>query len=138
MNFIGRMFIGAHVGVYRATNGKLGGAMLGGGVLLLTTTGNKSGKERTVPVMYFEHEGKRYVIASAAGAPVHPAWFKNLAAKPDVKVQVKERRYSAHAETITGDERVKVWKFVVEKMPRFGEYEKKAVGREIPVVALRE
>ena len=138
MNAIGRMFIGAHVRLYRATNGKIGSSMMGGHMLLLTTTGSKTGKERTVPVMYFEHEGKRFVIASNNGAPIHPAWFNNLKAKPEVGVQVRERKYTAHAEAISGDERAKVWKHVVATMPRFGEYEKKAAGREIPVVQLRE
>ena len=138
MNPIGRLFISGHVGLYRASNGKLGGSIAGGPVLLLTTTGNKSGKERTVPVVYFETDGKRYVVASANGSPVHPAWYKNLAAKPEVSVQVKERRYTAHAQVVSGEERAKVWAHVVAQMPRFDGYEKKAVGREIPVVVLRE
>ncbi|MSP60235.1 MAG: nitroreductase family deazaflavin-dependent oxidoreductase [Myxococcales bacterium] len=139
MNPILKSFVGLHVKLYRATSGKFGGSMAGGKVLLLTTKGNKSGKERTVPVMFFEIDGRRFVIASYGGSPAHPAWFKNMQASPDVTVQVRERCYPARPDVITGDERARVWKHVIGQMPRFDAYEKKVGGvREIPVVELKE
>ena len=112
--------------------------MFGGQVLLLTTKGAKSGRERTVPVMFFEHGGDRVVIASAGGSPVHPAWFKNLSGDPNVGVEVKGKKYRARAEVVTGDERARIWEKVVAVQPRFAGYAQKATSREIPVVALKE
>ena len=137
MNPLFKMFVGTHVALYRLTGGKLGGGMFGGRVLLLTTTGNKSGKERTVPVMYFDHQGKRVVVASFGGAPVHPAWFKNMQAKPEATVQVGREKYRARPVVLGGEERASVWKQVVTAMPQFAGYDEKVAGRrEIPVVAL--
>jgi len=139
MNLFGRMFVASHIGLFRLSGGRIGSSMMGGRVLLLTTTGNKSGKPRTVPVMYFELDGKRYVIASFGGSPQHPAWYKNLAAKPDVTVEVKGRRYAARAVVVEGEERAKVWALAVSQMKQFDGYEKKTDGkRQIPVVALQE
>jgi F420H(2)-dependent quinone reductase len=140
MNPIFRMFVGSHVAFYKLSGGRIGGKMFGGKVLLLTTTGNKSGKKRTVPVMYFESDGKRYVIASFGGAPAHPAWYKNMEKHPEVTVQVRGHRYDAKSEVVTGEERAKVWKQAVTEMPQFDGYEKKIGpgGREIPVVRLAE
>ena len=132
-----KMFVATHVALFRATKGRIGSKMRGGKVLLLTTTGNKSGKARTVPVMQFDDDGRRFVIASAAGSPAHPAWFKNLSAHPDVTVEVPGERYSAHANVLSSAERAPVWQKVLAIAPDFGAYEKKAGGREIPVVELK-
>lgn len=139
MNPLFKAFVGVHVAVYRATGGKLGSTMAGGKVLLLTTKGRKTGKQRTVPVMYFERDGRRYVIASFGGAPTHPAWYNNMQANPDVEVQVGGKRYRARPEVVSGEERATVWQQVVREMPQFDGYEKKATGkREIPVIRLVE
>jgi len=133
------MFVASHIGLFRLSGGRIGSSMFGGRVLLLTTTGNKSGKPRTVPVMYFEIDERRYVIASAGGSPQHPAWYKNLAARPDVTVEVKGRRYPARARVVEGEERAKVWQVAVAQMKQFEGYEKKTDGkRQIPVVLLEE
>jgi deazaflavin-dependent oxidoreductase (nitroreductase family) len=138
MNFFFKTFVGSHVFWYRLTGGRLGGSMFGGRVLLLTTTGNKSGKKRTVPVMYFEHDGTRAVVASYGGSPVHPAWYKNMQANPEVEVQVGSHRYQATAETAGPALRSEIWQKVITSMPQFAGYEKKTEGREIPIVLLRE
>jgi deazaflavin-dependent oxidoreductase (nitroreductase family) len=130
-----KLFIALHVRTYRATGGKLGGAMGGGKVLLLTTTGNKSGIERTAPVMYFEDGGKNYVVASFGGAPQHPAWYKNLSAKPQVTVQIGPRVFSAKAVTVDEAERVRLFQKVKTEMKQFAGYEKKT-QRVIPIVRL--
>jgi deazaflavin-dependent oxidoreductase (nitroreductase family) len=138
MNPIMKLFLGANVFIFRATGGKVGSSMFGGHVLLLTTKGSKSGKNRTVPVMYFEEGKNRVVIASAGGSPAHPAWYKNLTRTPDVTVEEKGRRYQARAEIATGDERARIWSKVTAEQPRFAEYAQKTQGREIPVVVLKE
>jgi deazaflavin-dependent oxidoreductase (nitroreductase family) len=138
MNPIFKLFLGANVLLFRATGGKIGSSMFGGRVLLLTTRGSKSGKERTVPVMYFQDGPNRVVIASAGGNPAHPAWYKNLHQHAPVTVEIKGRRYPARAETVTGSERARIWNKVVTEQPRFSEYAQKTKGREIPVVVLNE
>jgi deazaflavin-dependent oxidoreductase (nitroreductase family) len=138
MNPLVKVFLAANVGLFRVSGGKIGSSMFGGKVLLLTTQGKKSGRKRTVPVMYFEEGGDRVVIASAGGSAAHPAWFKNLSDHPNVTVEMKGRRYQARAEVATGDERARIWQKVVQTQPRFGGYAKKAEGREIPVVVLKE
>jgi deazaflavin-dependent oxidoreductase (nitroreductase family) len=138
MNPIMKLFLGANIFIFRATGGKIGSSMFGGHVLLLTTKGSKSGKNRTVPVMYFQDGKARVVIASAGGSPVHPAWYKNLSQYPAVVVEEKGRRYAARADVATGQERSRIWNKVVTEQPRFGEYAQKTKGREIPVVVLNE
>jgi deazaflavin-dependent oxidoreductase (nitroreductase family) len=132
-----KIFATTHVALFRATGGRIGGSMRGGQILLLTTIGNKSGKPRTVPVMQFEDEGRRFVIASAAGNPAHPAWFKNLQKTATVTVERPGERYEARADVLSGDERARIWKKVVDRAPDFAAYQKKAAGREIPVVELK-
>jgi deazaflavin-dependent oxidoreductase (nitroreductase family) len=136
MNPIAKLFIATHVKLYRATCGRVGASFGEGKVLLLTTTGNKSGRERIVPVMYFDEDGKRYVIASNNGNADHPAWFKNLRARPAVTVEVPGQRYAAHAEIVDGATRARVFDEVARKFPRFDGYRKKTT-REIPVVELK-
>jgi len=138
MNPIGKLFLGGNVLVFRATGGKIGGSMFGAKILLLTTKGAKSGRERTVPVMYFEDGADRVVIASAGGSPTHPAWFRNLSRDPNVGVEVTGKSYKARAAVASGDERARIWQKVVAQQPRFDGYSKKAQGREIPVVVLKE
>jgi deazaflavin-dependent oxidoreductase (nitroreductase family) len=136
MNPIGRLFIAGHVGLYRMSNGRFGSQITGLPVALLTTTGRKTGKARTVPVASFEDGGDVLVIASFGGSPQHPAWFNNLVAKPEVTVQVKDRVYPARAEVVSGAERERLWNMVVARAPNFGNYQQKTT-REIPVVRLR-
>jgi deazaflavin-dependent oxidoreductase (nitroreductase family) len=138
MNPLVKVFLSANVGLFRATGGKIGSSMFGGKVLLLTTKGRKTGRERTVPVMYFDDGPNRVVIASAGGSAVHPAWYNNLSQNPDVTVEVKGKTYKARAEVAKGDERARIWQTVVAAQPRFDGYSKKAQGREIPVVLLKE
>lgn len=136
MNPIGRLFIAGHVGLYRMSNGRFGSRISGLPVALVTTTGRKTGKLRTVPVASFEDGGDVLVIASYGGAPQHPAWFQNMMAKPEVSVQAGSRVYQARAEVVTGPDRERLWKMVVDRAPNFGNYQKKTT-REIPVVRLK-
>ncbi len=138
MNPLMKLFLSANVGLFRVTGGKIGSSMFGGKVLLLTTKGRKTGRVRTVPVMYFEDGSDKVVIASAGGSPIHPAWYNNLATDPNVTVEIKGKTYKARAEVAKGADRERIWQRVVTEQPRFDEYSKKTKGREIPIVVLKE
>jgi deazaflavin-dependent oxidoreductase (nitroreductase family) len=137
VNPLFHLFIGAHVGMYRLTGGRLGGKIVGQPVVLLTTTGRKTGKARTVPLGSFEDGGDRLIVASFAGRPTHPAWYNNLVANPEVTIQLGQRTYRARAETVTGEERARLWQMIITAAPTFADYQKKAGSREIPVVRLK-
>lgn len=109
----------------------------GGKLLLLNTLGVKTGKVRTNPLVYLPGEGCLYVFATKGGSPAHPEWYLNLAANPNVTVEVGSERYEARAETITGPERRRIYARQVELHPNFGDYEAKT-SRVIPVVALKQ
>jgi deazaflavin-dependent oxidoreductase (nitroreductase family) len=130
-----KLFVKGHVWLYQSSGGRRGATMQGRKILLLTTVGNKSGQERTVPVVPFFEGGETYVIASMGGAPEHPAWYKNLKAKPDVGVQIGPEKYRANAVAVEGPERERLWKLIASEMPNFGKYQEKT-SRVIPVVRL--
>ena len=120
---------------FRANAGKVGGQFEGMPLLLLTTTGAKSGQARVNPVAYLA-DGERYiVIASKAGAPASPDWYHNLIAHPAVTVEVGAESFSAKATPLAEGERDRVYAQVAEKYPVFAGYQQKTT-RRIPVVAL--
>lgn len=125
-----------HVDRYRETGGEVGHIWKEGStVLLLTTTGRKSGEPRTKPLIYAA-DGDRYVIvASRGGAPKHPSWYLNLQKTPEVEVQVKDEVFHARARTAEGAERERLWTKVNEIWPHYAEYATRT-DREIPVVVL--
>ena len=107
----------------------------GSTILLLTTTGRKSGEPRTTPLIYAE-DGDRYVIvASKGGAPDDPGWYKNLSRDPDVELQVLDEVFPARASTAEGEERERLWAKMNEVWPHYAEYAEKT-DRQIPVVVL--
>ena len=123
---------------FRANAGQVGGNFAGAPVLLLTTTGAKSGQQRIAPVMYLPDDAdpKRvYVFASKAGAPTNPDWYHNLIANPTVTVELGTETFSAEAEPITGAVRDELYAEQARRYPGFAEYEAKTT-RVIPVVAL--
>jgi len=103
--------------------------------LLLTTTGRRSGKARTMPLIYGESGGSYVIVASKGGAPQHPAWYLNLDAAPEVDVQVGTKRFTAKARTASGEERQRLWQQMAEIYPPYFDYQMKT-DREIPVVVL--
>jgi deazaflavin-dependent oxidoreductase (nitroreductase family) len=121
---------------FRAHRGKSGGPMEGRPLLLLTTTGAKSGQLRTTPVMYIPDGDRLLVIASNAGAATHPDWYRNLVAHPEVTVEVGNETYKAIAMVTEGSERQRLWTRVVELYPFFADHEAKTT-RQIPVIVLR-
>ena len=120
---------------FRANEGRVGGNFEGAPVLLLHTTGKKSGQDRVNPMMYLELEGAIYVFASNAGAPAHPDWFHNLLANPNVTFEVGTESFDVTAEAVSQSERDRIYALQVERYPGFGEYEQKTT-RVIPVVKL--
>jgi deazaflavin-dependent oxidoreductase (nitroreductase family) len=131
-----KLFVKGHVWLYRSSGGRRATKLHGETLILLTTTGKKSGKPRTVPVVPFADGDDLLVMASMGGAPTHPAWYRNLKANPDVEVQREAERWRARAvEVPEGPERDRLWKAIVARMPNFGEYERKTT-RVIPVVRL--
>ena len=104
--------------------------------LLLTTTGRRSGEKFFFPLIYGRAGNGYVVIASKGGAPAHPGWYSNLVADPAVEVQVENRRFRAKARTATGAERTRLWDEMAALFPPYTDYQRKAAGREIPVVVL--
>ena len=103
--------------------------------LLLTLTGRKSGQKYILPLNYGENAGGYFVIASKAGADVHPGWYLNVVANPMVRIQVGSRKFAALARTASGEERKKLWEQMIKRYPPYADYQKKT-AREIPVVVL--
>jgi deazaflavin-dependent oxidoreductase (nitroreductase family) len=136
-------WIQTHLDRYIATDGAEGylwDAKLGGGegmlpTLLLTTTGRKSGKAQTMPLIFGEHGKSHVIVASKGGAPQHPAWYLNLQANPTVQVQIKGRKFTARARTTTGAERSALWSQMVKLYGPYELYQTKT-DRQIPVVVL--
>lgn len=122
---------------FRANNGRVGGPFEGGRLVLLTTTGAKSGNRHTTPVGYLPDGDRILVIASAGGAPHHPDWFHNLRANPVVQVEDGVFTYDAKATVLAQPERDEIWARAVEAEPGWAEYQAKTT-RPIPVVALEQ
>jgi F420H(2)-dependent quinone reductase len=131
-----RIFTGTHAFFYRLSGGRLAGKVQGLRVLLLTTTGRKTGKARTTPLGHFEQEGGYVIIASNAGFDTHPAWFLNLKSNPHATIQLGDHRLDVSAEIVGPDKRGRLWSQLIELAPGYAGYEKKA-SREIPIVILR-
>jgi deazaflavin-dependent oxidoreductase (nitroreductase family) len=120
---------------FRANGGVGPGRWANQPLLLLTTTGAKSGQPQTIPLIY-STDGDRYVvIASKGGEPTHPDWYRNLVANPDVTLEVGGETFPARAEVAQGAERRRLFDQQAAQMPFFAEYERKT-PREIPVVVL--
>ena len=121
---------------FRANGGKVGGNFEGAPLLLLHTTGAKTGKERVNPMMYRElADGSVAVFASKAGADTHPDWYHNIAAHPDVTAEIGTDTRRFRARTATDDERAPIWNAQKADYPGFAEYEA-GTTRQIPVVIL--
>jgi deazaflavin-dependent oxidoreductase (nitroreductase family) len=120
---------------FRANGGKLGGNFEGAPMLLLHTTGARSGQPRVNPMMYLRDGDRLVVFASKAGAPTNPDWYHNLVAHPDASVEVGDETFDAHATVLIGAERDRLFAKQAQLFPGFKEYEERTT-RVIPVVAL--
>ena len=129
--------IGAiHRWLYRGSGGKWGQTFFGSPILLLTTTGRRTGQPRTWPLTYLPEGERLIVIASNGGQPNHPAWYLNLRANPQVSAQLGDQTHTMIAKTAEGAERARLWSRVVEEYPAYAGYQRKT-DRQIPVVVLR-
>jgi proline iminopeptidase len=125
-----------HVRRYRETDGEEGYDWREGSkILLLTTTGRKSGKETTTPLIFGMDGDNPVIVASKGGAPDHPGWYKNLVANPAAEVQIKGDVFPVRARDAEGEERERLWKLMNEEWPHYEEYQTKT-DRQIPVVIL--
>ena len=125
-----------HVERYLETNGEDGFHWRNGTeILILFTTGRRSGEQRKHALIFREYQGSYLVVASKGGAPEPPAWFVNLAADPDVEVQIKGDRFRATARVADPQEKPAMWATMTEVWPDYDAYQTKT-EREIPVVVL--
>lgn len=120
---------------FYATGGKVGGVFEDHTVLLLTTTGAKSGRPRLTPLAYFTVDGRMTVVGSRGGAPKDPAWVHNLRARPSARVEAGGADFAVVAEELHGAQRDAVFDEIVSRAPNFGVYQSRT-SRVIPVFAL--
>ncbi len=120
---------------FRANGGKVGGMFEGAPMLLLTTTGAKTGRRLTSPLVYGQDGDRLLIFASKGGAPTNPAWYHNLVANPTVTIEVGAETFDARATVVTGDERDRLYAEQAERMPNFATYQQNTT-RVIPVIAL--
>lgn len=135
MRLITKLVSRFHVLLYRLTRGHMGARLGRSPVLLLTTTGRKSGKGVTTPLLYLQDGDSLVVIASFGGSPKHPAWYLNLQKDPRCLVQVKGRKTPMTAETVRAEARQSLWDRAVAMYRPYEDYQKKT-DRLIPVVRL--
>jgi deazaflavin-dependent oxidoreductase (nitroreductase family) len=124
-----------HVRRYQETNGEVGRMWNGATILLLTTTGRRSGEKRTSALIHATDGNDLLLIASKGGAPTHPAWYLNLAADPRVDVQVGAAKMTATARTAVGDEKDRLWKIMTAQWPNYDVYTTRTT-RDIPLVVV--
>lgn len=120
---------------FRANGGNIGGQYAGVPLLLLTTTGAKSGEPRTRPLVYLSEGGHIYVFAGNRGAPTHPAWYHNLLAHPDVTVELGTEKFEARAIVVASEEGERLGRVQVEKIPALASLAAR-LTRKVPVVLL--
>ena len=120
---------------FRANGGKVGGMFAGRTLLLLHTSGAKSGQPHINPVAYVKDGDRLVIIASKGGAPTNPDWYYNLVAHPDVTVEVGTEQLQVHATVAAEPDRTRLYQQMVAMMPGFAEYEQKTT-RKIPVIIL--
>jgi deazaflavin-dependent oxidoreductase (nitroreductase family) len=137
---IGTLFIGimskVNVWAYRLTNGWLGGRFFGGApVLLLTTTGRKTGQQRVAPLLYLADGDDLVIVASKGGMSHHPLWYRNLEANPAVEVEIGSQRRPYRARTASREEKARLWPALVGMYAAYDSYQERTT-RDIPVVIL--
>jgi F420H(2)-dependent quinone reductase len=130
-----RILGGLHKRIYRLTGGKVGGKFGKAPVLLLTTTGRKSGRPRTNPLLYARADDGYVVIASKGGADEHPFWYLNLQASPRAEVTVGRETRQVNAREAEGEERERLWRALADLHPGYDKYAQKTT-RRIPVLLL--
>jgi deazaflavin-dependent oxidoreductase (nitroreductase family) len=120
---------------FRANDGKVGGNFEHIPLLLLHTTGAKTGKERVNPLAYQAVGDDVAVFASKGGSPTHPDWYRNLVAEPRATIEIGSETFPVRARVANGEERERIWSVQKERVPGFADYEQRT-ARQIPVVVL--
>ena len=124
-----------HVRRYQETDGEVGYIWNGVPILLLTTTGRKSGLARTTPLIHARDGDDYLVVASMGGAPQHPNWYRNLVANSSAEIQVQDRHLPVSARTASEDEKPRLWRIVSDQWPNYDVYQSRT-DRIIPLVVL--
>jgi deazaflavin-dependent oxidoreductase (nitroreductase family) len=121
-----------NVAIYRLSGGRLMNRFEGAPVCLVTMTGRKSGRKKSIALMYTPDGDRVLLVASLGGAPRHPAWYHNLKAHPEIEIQLGSARTAMVAREASSDERRSLWPKVVANYPSFAAYQNKT-SREIPI-----
>ncbi|CAN5910067.1 deazaflavin-dependent nitroreductase Ddn [soil metagenome] len=130
-----RWVTAGHTAVYRATGGRVGGRMQGSPVLILETTGRKSGKKRRTPLLYLPDGPHMVIVASKGGSAKHPVWWLNLRENPVTRVQLGNQSRKVEAEETSGEDRERMWRELVAMYPGYADYQVRT-DRQIPVIRL--
>jgi len=125
-----------HAAVYRATGGRIGGRMVSSPVLLLITTGRRTGEQRTTPLLYLQDGDGYAIVASNGGTSGHPAWWLNLEADSEAKIEIGGKKIRVRSSEAMGEERRRLWERLVGMYPAYEDYQRRT-DRTIPVVCLR-
>ena len=135
MDFLTKLFTRFNAFLLRATRGRLGGQLGAQSILLLTTTGRRSGQPRATPLSYYR-DGTRYlVVASNWGKDSPPEWLLNLQRQPAASIDVRGQRWPVDGRPAAGDEQARLWALVTARNPQFTHYQQ-GTARSIPVVIL--
>ncbi len=126
-----------HVGVYRLTSGRVLGKIVGAPVLLLTTTGRRTGKRITWPLLYLVEGDSYVVVASNGGSITHPSWYLNLTSYPTATIRLRSYQVLVEARTASPEERTFLWPKMVELYSGYETYQGRT-KRQIPLVMLKE
>lgn len=129
-------FGNAHRAIYRMTKGRIGASFAGRPMLLLTTTGRKSGELRTTPLSYLRDGDDCVIVASNNGGDRHPAWWLNIEASSSASVEVGSEAWAVEALRAEGEAYERLWPMLLEYNPQYAGYQAKT-SRAIPVVVLR-
>jgi F420H(2)-dependent quinone reductase len=130
-----KLILKVAVFLYNVSGGRIGGKMGKAPVLLLTTTGRKTGKRRTLPLMYIMDDSAYVITASAGGADKYPGWFFNVRSNPQVVIQVKDTQIKVTAEIAGPEKKSELWARLVAVAPNFAGYQERT-SRDIPMVIL--
>ncbi|MEZ0115491.1 deazaflavin-dependent oxidoreductase (nitroreductase family) [Catenulispora sp. EB89] len=130
-----RDYVREAVDLYESTDGAEGNTMQGRPIIILTTTGAKTGKVRKTPLMRVEHDGSYAVVASMGGAPKHPVWYHNIVAHPEVELQDGATRKQYLAHEASGEEKAQWWARATQTWPDYDTYQTKT-DRQIPLFVL--
>lgn len=128
-------FTALHISIYRLSSGRIGGYFRGAPVLLLTTTGKKTGKPRTTPLLYLPDRDRWILVGSNGGRPNDPSWWSNLKKKPEAEIRIKSETTKVFARKASPDEKARLWPILTKMYRQYDDYQRKT-ARDIPVVVL--